>query len=31
MPKYHVYATVQGGKYLGEFTAKTKEEAIEKA
>jgi hypothetical protein len=31
MPKYHVYATVQGGKYLGEFTAKTEEEAIKKA
>ena len=29
--KYHVYGTVVGSKYLGEFEAASEEEAIEKA
>lgn len=29
--KYRVYAAVTGGKYIGEFEADTKEEAIDKA
>ena len=31
MPKFNVYATVTGGKYIGEFEAETKEKAIEMA
>ena len=31
MPKFHVYATVQGSKYLGVFTAKTEKDALAKA
>jgi hypothetical protein len=30
MPKYRVYATVRGTKFIGEFEAASKEEAIEK-
>jgi hypothetical protein len=29
--RWAVYAAVSGGKYLGEFEAATKEEALEKA
>jgi hypothetical protein len=29
--KFNVYATVTGSKYIGEFEADTKEEALEKA
>lgn len=31
MTKYRVYGTVTGSKYLGEFEADTKEEAMDKA
>jgi hypothetical protein len=31
MPKFNVWATVSGTKYLGEFEAATKEEAEEMA
>lgn len=31
MPKFSVYGSVVGSKYLGDFEADTKEEAIEKA
>jgi hypothetical protein len=31
MPKFSVYATVTGSKYLGDFEADTKEAAIEQA
>lgn len=31
MPKYAAYGVVQGTKYLGEFEAKSKEEAEDKA
>lgn len=31
MPKFDVWATVSGTKYLGEFEAKTKEDAEEMA
>ena len=31
MPKFHVSAAVTGSKYIGEFEAATKEEAIEMA
>lgn len=30
MPKYRLYATVTGGKYLGEVEAENEEEAIRK-
>lgn len=31
MPKFNIYATVTGGKYIGEFEADTAEQAIEMA
>jgi hypothetical protein len=31
MPKFNVYATVTGSKYIGEFEAETKEDAIDQA
>ena len=31
MPKFSVYAKVTGTKFIGEFTAKNKQEAIEMA
>jgi hypothetical protein len=31
MPKFHVYATVKGTKYLGEFEAESEDDAIELA
>lgn len=31
MPKYNVYGTVVGSKYLGVFEASSAEEAVEKA
>lgn len=31
MPKFRVYATVTGGKYIGEFEAENKEAAIDAA
>jgi hypothetical protein len=31
MPKFHVYATVKGTKYLGEFEAEDEDAAIEVA
>lgn len=31
MPKFHVYGKVTGSRYMGEFEAESRQEAMEKA